>query len=42
MAPHSHTGGPPYGYRWLRYGPDLLLVEIAAGRIVDVIYDAFY
>lgn len=35
-------GGPPYGYRWLRYGPDLLLVEITTGRIVDVIYGAFY
>lgn len=34
--------GPPYGYRWVRYGPDLLLVEIRTGRIVDVIYGAFY
>ena len=35
-------GGPPYGYRWVRYGPDLLLVELGSGRIVDVIYGAFY
>lgn len=35
-------GGAPYGYRWVRYGPDLLLVELGTGRIVDVIYGAFY
>ena len=35
-------GGPPWGYRWVRYGPDLLLVEMRSGRIVDVIYGAFY
>jgi len=34
--------GAPYGCRWVRYGPDLLLVELATGRIVDVIYGAFY
>lgn len=34
--------GPPYGYRWVRYGRDLLLVEIATGRIADVIPGAFY
>ena len=35
-------GGPPYGYQWVRYGPDLLLVETRTGRIADVIYGAFY
>jgi Ni/Co efflux regulator RcnB len=35
-------GGAPYGYRWVRYGPDLLLVQLGTGRIVDVIYGAFY
>lgn len=35
-------GGPPYGYHWVRYGPDLLLVEWRTGRVVDVIYGAFY
>lgn len=35
-------GGPPPGYRWVRYGPDLLLVNLRTRRIVDVIYDAFY
>lgn len=24
-------GAPPYGYRWMRYGPDLLLVDSAPG-----------
>jgi hypothetical protein len=33
---------PPYGYRWVRYGPDALLVNVYDGRILDVIYDAFY
>lgn len=35
-------GPPPYGCRWVRYGPDLLLVEVRTGRIRDVIYGAFY
>lgn len=33
---------PPYGYRWVRYGPDALLVSIYTGQIRDVIYNAFY
>jgi Ni/Co efflux regulator RcnB len=36
------VGAPPYGYRWVRYGPDLLLVRIKTRRVVDVIYGAFY
>lgn len=36
------VGAPPYGYRWVRYGPDLLLVRIRTRRVVDVIYGAFY
>ena len=36
------VGAPPPGYRWVRYGPDLLLVQIRTRRIVDVIYGAFY
>jgi Ni/Co efflux regulator RcnB len=35
-------GPPPAGYRWVRYGPDLLLVNIATGRIADVVDGAFY
>lgn len=33
---------PPPGDRWVRYGPDLLLVNIRTGRIDDAIYGAFY
>jgi Ni/Co efflux regulator RcnB len=36
------VGAPPPGYRWVRYGPDLLLVQVRTGRIADVIYGAFY
>lgn len=35
-------GAPPPGYRWVRYGPDLLLVNLRTRRVVDVIYGAFY
>lgn len=31
----------PYGCRWVRYGPDLLLVEVRTGRIRDVRYGVF-
>jgi len=33
---------PPPGYQWVRYGPDLLLVDVNNGQIVDVAYDVFY
>lgn len=33
---------PPYGYRWVRYGPDALLVDRYTGEVVDVAYDVFY
>ena len=33
---------PPPDYRWVRYGPDALLVDVYSGEVVDVIYDAFY
>jgi Ni/Co efflux regulator RcnB len=35
-------GPPPPGYRWVRYGPDLLLVNTVTGRIADVVDGAFY
>jgi Ni/Co efflux regulator RcnB len=35
-------GAPPHGYVWVRYGPDLLLIQRRTGRIVDIIYGAFY
>ncbi|HTV77566.1 MAG TPA: RcnB family protein [Steroidobacteraceae bacterium] len=33
---------PPGGYRWVRYGPDLLLVNLRTGRIADVVDGVFY
>lgn len=36
------VGAPPPGSRWVRYGPDLLLVDVRRGRITDVIYGVFY
>jgi len=33
---------PPLNYRWVRYGPDALLVNVYDGHIIDTIYDAFY
>lgn len=35
-------GRPPPGRRWVRYGPDLLLVNVRTRRVEDVIYGAFY
>jgi hypothetical protein len=33
---------PPPGYQWVRYGPDLLLVDVNTGQITDVAYGVFY
>ncbi len=33
---------PPYGYEWVRYGDDAILVNIYTGQILEVIYDVFY
>lgn len=33
---------PQPGFQWVRYGPDLLLVNVATGEVVDVVYGAFY
>ena len=30
---------PPGGYQWVRYGPDLLLVNVHTGRIADGVAD---
>jgi Ni/Co efflux regulator RcnB len=32
---------PPANYQWVRYGPDLLLVSIGTGNIVDIRYGVF-
>jgi Ni/Co efflux regulator RcnB len=34
--------GPPPGFRWVRWGPDLLLVNVVTGRVEDVAYGVFY
>ena len=33
---------PPYGYEWIRNGPDALLVDIRRGRVVAVVPGIFY
>jgi Ni/Co efflux regulator RcnB len=33
---------PEPGFQWVRYGPDLLLVNEGTGEVVDVLYGAFY
>lgn len=32
---------PPYGFRWVRNGPDLILVNVRNGRVRDVRYGVF-
>jgi Ni/Co efflux regulator RcnB len=42
--PHYVTLGlphPPGGAQWVRNGPDLVLVDLATGRIIDVAYGVF-
>jgi Nickel/cobalt transporter regulator len=33
---------PPPGAQWVRYGPDLLLVDIGTGNVIEVVPDVFY
>jgi Ni/Co efflux regulator RcnB len=33
---------PPYGYEWVRNGPDALLVDERTGVVVEVVPDIFY
>jgi Ni/Co efflux regulator RcnB len=33
---------PPPGYHWVRYGPDLILVNLATGDIEQIAYGVFY
>jgi Ni/Co efflux regulator RcnB len=33
---------PPIGFRWVRVGPDLVLVNMTTGRILDVAYGVFF
>lgn len=32
---------PPTGYRWIRYGDDLVLVNVRTGEIEDIAYGVF-
>ena len=33
---------PQPGFQWVRYGPDLLLVNVTTGEVVDAVYGVFY
>ena len=33
---------PPWGYEWVRYGPDVVLVDVRTGRILQARYNVFY
>jgi Nickel/cobalt transporter regulator len=33
---------PPPGTQWVRYGPDLLLVDVSTGDVLEVVPDVFY
>jgi hypothetical protein len=33
---------PPYGYEWIRNGPDALLVDIGSGEVVSSVPGVFY
>jgi Ni/Co efflux regulator RcnB len=32
---------PPANFQWVRYGPDLMLVNVATGNVVDIRYGVF-
>jgi Ni/Co efflux regulator RcnB len=32
---------PPYGFEWVRYGPDVLLIDLNTGIVGQVIYGVF-
>ena len=32
---------PPANFQWVRYGPDLMLVNLATGNVVDIRYGVF-
>jgi hypothetical protein len=43
-ADYAGLGLPPPepGFQWVQYGPDLVLVNVATGQVVDVAYGVFY
>jgi len=32
---------PPYGYTWVRYGPDAVLIDEYTGEVISVDYGVF-
>jgi Ni/Co efflux regulator RcnB len=34
-------GPPPDNYQWIRYGPDILLIDLDTGQIAQVVYGVF-
>jgi len=39
---HYRLPPPPYGHRWVRVDRDVVLVAIATGLVLDVLYDLYY
>lgn len=37
-----HLPPPPYGHRWVRVDRDVVLVAVATGLVLDVLYDLYY
>jgi len=37
-----HLRPAPYGHRWVRYGNDVVLINIGSGRVADINYRFFY
>jgi Ni/Co efflux regulator RcnB len=33
---------PPWGYEWVRYGPDAVLIDVRTGQILQVRYNVFW
>ena len=33
---------PPWGYEWVRYGPDAVLIDVRTGQILQVRYGVFW
>ena len=32
---------PPYGFEWVRYGPDVLLIDLGTGIVGQAVYGVF-
>jgi Ni/Co efflux regulator RcnB len=39
---HYHLPPPPYGYHWVRVDRDVVLVAVATGLILDVLYGLYH